>query len=36
MAQYKLPYTGQEIEERLRKTDDIPTKLSELENDLLS
>ena len=36
MAQYKLPYTGQEIEESLRKTDDIPTKLSELENDLLS
>lgn len=33
MAEYKLPFTGQQIEEKLKKVENIPTKLSELEND---
>lgn len=31
---YKSKYTGPEVEERLRKVDDIPKKLSQLDNDL--
>ena len=32
--EYKLPYTGSEINEKLRKIDNMPTKLAELEDDV--
>lgn len=31
---YKSRYTGQEVDERLKKVDNIPKRLSELDNDV--
>lgn len=33
MEEYKSKYTGAEVEERLDRVDDIPTKVSDLAND---